>query len=451
MKTLRPTKNRKKILVVCPTIWDTEELRLIARKGEYEFIFWPYETLNKANPKLFWILLTHLKLLNINRFIDKTIGYFHHYSLDGIISTDDHLGCAITAAVAEKLCLPAPLPRSILTCQHKFYSRLVQEEVVPYATPKFWLINRADSPSTHFPLSFPFFIKPVRGTFSILAKRISSQADLEDLTRLSLLDRLIWHLRLHPFNKLLSRYTEFDQNGDLFLGEEFIDGHHVSLEGYSQNGEIHILGILDSHMYSRTNSFKRFVYPSTLPETIKERIHEIALTLMGRLEFDNGLFEIEMFYSPSLDGIKIIEINPRMCAQFADLFEKVEGVNAYDIQMAIATGQSPIAPPNCGEFMIAGSFVLRVFSNTTVVRLPDKEDINRVKSLFPDVRIRFFCKEGDKLSMRLRQLRDMESVRVAAINVGGKNYDDLLIRFGKVMKELGIELYPPVDFYEVSV
>ena len=55
---------------------------------------------------------------------------------------------------------------------------------------------------------------------------------------------------------------------------------------------------------------------------------EIAKTLMRGMGFDNGMFNIEMMYDADADRIGIIEINPRMASQFADLYEKVDGTNS---------------------------------------------------------------------------------------------------------------------------
>ena len=41
------------------------------------------------------------------------------------------------------------------------------------------------------------------------------------------------------------------------------------------------------------------------------------------------MFNIEMMYDAATDRIGIIEINPRMASQFADLYEKVDGTNSY--------------------------------------------------------------------------------------------------------------------------
>ena len=59
---------------------------------------------------------------------------------------------------------------------------------------------------------------------------------------------------------------------------------------------------------------------------------------MEGLGFDNGLFNIEMTYDAAADRIAIIEINPRMASQFADLYEKVDGTSSYRVLLDIARG-----------------------------------------------------------------------------------------------------------------
>lgn len=441
-----PVPARKRVAVICPTIWDADELRLMSRGESYEFIYWPYSALRNSHPAKLWLALTHLRLFFVEKFIEDTVRFFKAHPVDGVIGTDDFLGAVLAAAVAERLELPAPSPQSILTCQHKFYSRVAQKASVSVATPDFDLVNTLNLKDPLCSLTYPFFAKPVRGTLSILAKSVDSTRELRDLTSLSAPDRLLWHLRLRSFNRLLARYTDFERDADYFLGEEILGGLHVSLEGYCSRGQVHVMGILDSYMYEGTNSFKRFEYPSRLPEAVQERMCEVASTLMSAVGFDDGLFEIEMYYDPTADRISIIEVNPRMCVQFADLFEKVDGTNSYELLLAIATGQEPRMKKGQGKYGAAASFVLRTFSTGRVKRAPSEREIASTKSLFPDARIRLFCSQGDKLSGRLRQLHDVSSIRLAAINLGGSDHNDLMARFRSAMKELPLELEPARGF-----
>jgi len=100
-------------------------------------------------------------------------------------------------------------------------------------------------------------------------------------------------------------------------------------------------------MHPGTISFARFEYPSALDLGVRERMARIAARFISSIGFDNGLFNIEMFYDPNSNSIHLIEVNPRMCPQFADLMEKVNGVNTYEIALAM--------PPACGRSCIDGA------------------------------------------------------------------------------------------------
>lgn len=438
---------RKTVAVICPTIWDADELSRIDRNGEYEFVYWPYPALWSGQSSGLWLVLSHLKLANINRFIDDSVSYFKRNRVDGVIGTDDYLGSALASAIAEPLQLSSPTVKSVVTCQHKFYSRLVQQSAVPHATPAFDLIERVKQDQEPAPsLQYPFFAKPVRGTFSILAQRIENASDLTKLIKLTMADKLLWHLRLRSFNTLLKRYTELRHSADYFIGEELLGGQHVSLEGYCDRGQIHVMGILDSFMYDGTQSFRRFEYPSRLPEDVQQRMEAIAKVLMPALHFDNGLFEIEMFYDADRDDIRIVEVNPRMCPQFADLFEKVDGINSYELLLGLATRSVPRVLKRQGEYGVAASFVIRSFKDGWARRLPNAEHLRRAKTLMPEARIRLFYKQGDQLCSRVKQLQDMSSVRLAVINIGGADRRDLMDNFGKVLNELPFEVQPSNGF-----
>lgn len=438
---------RKTVAVICPTIWDADELSRIEHNGEYKFIYWPLPSLWTGKISRLWLVLSHLKLASINRFINTSVSHFRQNPVDGVIGTDDYLGTALASAIAEALGLPSPSVKTVLTCQHKFYSRLVQQSIVPQATPKFDLIKRVeDGDEATSSLPYPLFAKPVRGTFSILAQCIENSAELSKLVKLSNADRLLWYLRLRSFNSLINRYTQFSFNADYFIAEELLTGYHVSLEGFCSKGETHVIGILDSFMYEGTQSFRRFEYPSRLPRDVQNRMEVIAKLLMPALHFDNGLFEIEMYYNADRDQIRIVEVNPRMCPQFADLFEKVDGINPYGLLLGIATGSVPTMPKHQGQYGVAASFVIRSFKGGWARRFPNEEHIRRAQTQIPDARIRLFYKQGDHLSSRVRQFQDMSSVRLAVINIGGADRRTLMNSFRSVLNQLPFEVEPSNGF-----
>src|SRR5438128_819200 len=144
----------------------------------------------------------------------------------------------------------------------------------------------------------------------------------------------------------------------------------------------------------------------------------IAKQVIPDIGFDHGLFNIEFMYDAARDAVKIIEINPRMSSQFADLFEKVDGVNTYHILLDLALGRRPRVRKRGGCYAVAASCVMRTFANKKVVKLPDKHEIESILRLWPDVRLEILATEGKKLS---EELQDSQSYRYGLMNVGGRD------------------------------
>src|SRR5439155_16503510 len=93
-------------------------------------------------------------------FIDETVRAWRGRRLDGVTSSGDYPGCIVAAAIAQELGLPGPPPGAVLTCSHKYYSRLAQQRTVPAATPRFALVEPGSA--RNLPLPFPLFVKPVK-------------------------------------------------------------------------------------------------------------------------------------------------------------------------------------------------------------------------------------------------------------------------------------------------
>ncbi|MFC2159465.1 acetyl-CoA carboxylase biotin carboxylase subunit family protein [Actinomycetota bacterium] len=398
----------KNIVIICPTIRDHREIEIISEEGPYKnnYIFYgknPREDLSAFDP---------------DRFIKKFQEDFKDISIDGIIGTHDYPGSIVASILSGKLKTPGPDVLPNLICQHKYYSRIYQKRAVPDAVPEFFLIDPSDN-NFDGPSYYPVFIKPVKSFFSIFAARIDNKKQY---------DGFMGSYKKHkdiftgPLNILLKKYSDLKITADYLIAEKIISGQQVTLEGYVYNGKIEIMGITDSIMYPGTISFKRFEYPSSLPIGIQEKMARIARFFISSIGFDNGVFNIEFFYNPEEDSIKIIEANPRMASQFADLMEKVEGINTYKIQVDLCLGKVPIPVKNSGKFKYATSFVLRSFEDKNIVSLPGKDEIKKIMHLFPEARIEIYGKEGALLS---EELQDMQSYRYGIINLGGNSRQEL--------------------------
>jgi len=428
-----PSRADRTILVVCPTHRDYRELPHLSSPGtKYFFHDYTRTSLEDliSNPACRDDLAAD-PLDEIETILAKVRGI----EIAAVISSDDYPGSLLAAAIAKRLGLPGPEPEVALICQHKYLSRAAQRRLVPDAVPPFALIDIAEPAALPDGLSFPLFVKPVKSFFSIGAGIVASASDLAALLpHWATLDQFFL-----PLDRLLRHYAGVSIGTKRLIAEGLLKGEQVTVEGYVHGGKACIMGVVDSVMFPGTLAFSRFDYPSALPQSVRARMAEIAATLMEGLGFDNGLFNIEMMYDAAADRIFIIEINPRMASQFADLYEKVDGTSSYTVLLDIAQGRAPRFTPRQGRYGFAASFVLRSFEDYIVAALPAEADIGQLARLYPDIRVELHATLGRKLS---DEFQDGRSYRYGIVNLGGRDHAHVLEQFEACRKSLGIVLLP---------
>ncbi len=409
--------------MVFPTAWDERQLESCRSAWEDEYALDFGQPDDEDCPWDFDIL----------KYIDDVVRE-NAGAIDGVTSSSDYPGATVAGAIANSLGLPGSPPPTVIRCSHKYYSRLAQRESVPEATPWFALLDgRGKGPWPD--LEFPCFIKPVKGAFSVMSRRLDSRDEMEAfLSRPAVREFLTDYLNI--FNRLVHGLTDFKIDGDYFLAEELLHGRLVTVEGYSQGGRVVIVGIVDSVTHPQTHSFVRFDYPSSLADGIQARMGEIARRAIARLGLVNTMFNIEMIYDEARDRISIIEVNPRICGQFADLYQKVDGVNTYEIALALATGVAPAAQRGAGEHRVAASVPLRIFQPARVERAPEPGEIEAVEKMYPGTLIWSECQTGQLLA-DFESIEDGQSCRYGVINVGAPDREQLDSRIRDIEVRLG--------------
>jgi biotin carboxylase len=419
------------ILVICPTHRDHRELPLLSPPG-ISYLFHDY-----ASTSLEDLIcqvdgaegLAADPLVEIDAILAKVAGV----KLAAVISTDDYPGSALAAVIAERLGLPGPSPEVTLVCQHKYLARAAQAQLAPEAVPPFSLIDVGASLPDD--LHFPLFVKPVKSFFSIGAERVDCAAELAALLpRWASLDQFFL-----PLDRMLERYAGATIGTKRLIAEGLLKGEQVTVEGYVYGGKAGIFGVVDSVMFPGTLAFARFDYPSSLPNDVQVRMGEIAARVMEGMGFDNGLFNIEMMYDADAERVSIIEINPRMASQFADLYEKVDGTSSYTVLLDIARGCTPHFTRRQGRYGFAASMVMRSFEDQIVAALPSETDIARLALVYPDIRVELHGAVGRKLSA---ELQDGRSYRYGIVNLGGRDRADVLAQYEACRARLGIVLQP---------
>jgi biotin carboxylase len=421
------------ILVICPTHRDHRELPLLSPPG-ISYLFHDYASTSLED---LICRVDGAECLAADPLveIDAILAKVADVKLAAVISTDDYPGSALAAVIAERLGLPGPSPEVMLVCQHKYLARAAQAQLAAEAVPPFSLIDVAAGASLPDDLHFPLFVKPVKSFFSIGAERVDCAAELAALLpRWASLDQFFL-----PLDRMLERYAGATIGTKRLIAEGLLKGEQVTVEGYVYGGKAGIFGVVDSVMFPGTLVFSRFDYPSSLPNDVQARMGEMAARVMEGIGFDNGLFNIEMMYDAGAERVSIIEINPRMASQFADLYEKVDGTSSYTVLLDIAQGRTPHFTRRQGRYGFAASMVMRSFEDQIVAALPSEADIARLALVYPDIRVELHGVVGRKLSA---ELQDGRSYRYGIVNLGGRDRADVLARYDACRARLGIVLQP---------
>lgn len=371
--------------------------------------------------------------LDILALIDETVARYARSGLSGVTSGIGYPGMSAASIIAERLGLPGPRPASVMRCEHKYYSRMAQKDFVPEAVPCFRLLDTADAPGEV--ATFPVFVKPVKSCMSINAHRVYDSAHLRRITESALLPSGF----IEPFNDMFRAHTSYPLHASYLLVESLLEGLQVSLEGYVFDGQVHVMGILDAIMFPGTISFRRFQYPASLSDDVQERMKSIAQRFLTGIGYDDAPFNIEMFYDPRTDRIHIIEVNPKIASQFADLFAKVDGQSSFCALLQLALGEQPTWNRGKGPFEIAASCVLRTFEDKAVLAIPSDKTIDEIVVDHPDAVIEIHAIPGRNLS---DQMQDAQSFRYGLVNIGAHSDGELEDKFAHIQSRLHFQLAP---------
>jgi len=425
----RRARSMKKILVLFPKDWDREALTSARFRGRFEFVFAGFDLFRFPQN-------VSLLTFDVFRFIDRIVERYRGERLDGVFSNNEHFGALIAAVVARRLGLPGTDPLVVINCQHKFYARIAQRRVLPAATPRFAAFPYSVRDPSEIGLQFPFFVKPVKATYSVLARRVDDFDALKRHLRFRALEKLVIRRLVRPFNELMRAYTDYSVDAHHMIAEELLDGHHVNVDGYVHDGKVTILGLIDEVMYPGTQAFMRFEYPSRLPREVRGRMAALVEKLVTGLDYRFGFFNVELCWSPETGDIRVIEINPRLASQLASLYRRVDGYDPYEPLIAMSLGEVPSVERGRGEFGAAASFVFRRFDGRPVRSVPTQAQIRAVRESFPDARLMLYLKRGASLA---REMKWLGSYRYAVLNLGGASASDLHDRYREIRRSLAFD------------
>ncbi|OMI40881.1 ATP-grasp domain-containing protein [Streptomyces sparsogenes] len=365
-------------------------------------------------------------------------------SVDAIVGYWDFPVSTLVPILSERYGTRSTSLESVVKCEHKYWSRLEQQKVID-EHPRFGRVDlEARDPRPPEGVRFPMWLKPALSYSSELAFGVKDEEEFraavaeirEGIGRVG-----------RPFEYILERLDLPPEmrgvGGQVCLAEEALTGVQVAVEGYVHEGEVIVYGVLDSIDYPDSPCFLRHQYPSTLPEPVVRRLHDVSRRVIRQIGMDGATFSIEYFYDPGTDEINLLEINPRHSQSHAELFAYVDGVANHHCMLGLALGEDPSLPHRAGRYRMAAKWYYRWFADGVVRRTPDAEEIARIEREIPGVRIDVVPERGQRLSQLEQQ--DSYSFEIAHIVTGGDTEEDMREKYDRCVAALNRTLEAAPD------
>ena len=419
----------RRILVLFPDEWDRAAARDPRYRGRFEFVHEGFDLFSfPDNARLF--------TFDALAFVEKLARRHAASGIEGVVTSDEQFGPFLASLVAGRLGLPHTPLAAVLTVQHKHYAREAFNRIAPEAGCATGLLRR-DFGSVgcpeDVPVPFPFYVKPAKAAFSVLARRVDSFEELYRHTRFGWFERAIIERLVRPFADVMQAYSDVTEDPYCMVCEEILRGPQVTANGFARNGKVTMLGTVDSVMYPGTDQFQRFQYPSALSAAQLASVDSLATRLVEGVGFSHGMFNVEMRIDPSTGEPRVIEMNPRAAGQFYDLIERVDGYSPFDVLLDLHSGLEPTVRHRAGRDRHAASFVLRDLEGRGLSRWPRAGELREFQARHPDVHAMFYPKRGPDLA---REMKWLGSYRYAVFNFGAATTEALFSRFRSLCAEV---------------
>ena len=427
----------KNILVLFDQEWDTRQLgKLSAQEASrYRFFYEGFDLFRfPSNATLLWF--------DIFKFVEQLEKKFRRIKLDAIISSNEQFGALVASLLGERLGLPAMSTRAVLNAQHKGLARELLRQHVPEASVPFATFPNTVKSADEIGLPFPFYTKPIKAAYSVLARRVDSFEALRQHLAFGAYETFIIKRLVRPFNDVVAHLQASDINGHWMIAEQLIDGAQVNVDGYVEQGQVHVLGVIDAVMYPGTDAFLRWEYPSRLSAPDVDRIHQTTKAVISALGIDHGLFNVELRLDPLTGACKVIEVNPRMAKQFSDMYEAVDGVNLHALAIRLALGEpSDVEALKRvgGKHKFATSFVYRRFDGQPQPHFPGAVEMAALYRFDADAHPVTFRKKGSELKRESKWLRNY---RYACLNLAAGSETELTEKYLRASAILGFPTHP---------
>lgn len=406
--------------------WDEHEYSDARHAGRYRFHHEGFDLFSfPSNARLMWF--------DMLRFVDRMAAKYGG-RIHAVVSNNEQFGALAAALIAEKLGLPGASPDGILAAQHKFHMRERLQSAMPEVNPRYSAFPYTFAGPEDLGIGFPFFVKPVKAAYSVLARQVDDFDQLRQHMTFRPFEKHIIKRLVRPFNDVCAARMPSGVDAHWMIGESILQGEQINVDGLLFGEECHVLGIVDAIMYPGTRAFMRFDYPSRLSPALQEKVKSVACRAMKAVGHNYGFYNIEMTVDRASGDIKVIEINPRMADQFSRLYARIDGRNLHDMGLDMALGLRPQMERQDLPDTVGASFVFRRFHLNDLPSPPDAGFRQWLKNFDPHAILADFSKTGSQLH---REMKWLGSYRYAVLNMTAPSRDELWQKYETVRQRLG--------------
>ncbi len=219
------------------------------------------------------------------------IRYAREHQVDGVLTAATDFSVLVVSRVAEEMGLPGLNYESAKIIKNKAaYRNKLYEAKADDTGYAFELHTEEDIEKALNTITFPVMVKPCDGSGSRGASKVERAEDFE-------------------------KACQFAMSGSVThraIAEPFIDGREYGVESFVDNGEIHILAVMQKDMtlppyYAELGH----AIPSSLPAALEQKVKDCVRKALVALKVNHGSVNMDLLITKS-GNVHIVDIGARM-------------------------------------------------------------------------------------------------------------------------------------------
>lgn len=332
---------------------------------------------------------------------EACLAYAREKQVDGVLTAATDFSVLTMSHIAESMGLPGINYKSAKIIKNKAEVRKVLFEAKADDTGYSYEIGSIEEAEKILSeITFPRMVKPVDGSGSRGASRVDRAKDFV-------------------------KACEFAMSGSIThraVAEPFVNGREYGVESFVNQGEIHVLGVMQKDMtqppyYAELGH----AIPSGLPAAVEEKVKNCVRTAIKALGVNHGSVNMDLLINS--DDVHIVDIGARMGGNLigSHIIPKGTGIAYMRNMVRAAVGDEADFTPVTTPSPVATK--LLALTPGKVISLPDFEAIAKEA----DVVIEHHLHVGDQINEYHTNLDGC-----GYVVAGGKSVDDAIALAAKV-------------------